>query len=133
LIHKINKTNPYPGLICYCSEELNDIDKPKVVISRSGYLMPSFDNGTFGITDNMNYVNVENEVEANNIISLLESPIRKYLEIQFSKSARDRIITTIYNLKKIDIKNLTLVNNEIIYSLYDLTSEEIKHLENTIK
>jgi len=133
LIHKINKTNPYPGLICYCSEELKDIYKPKVLISRTGYLMPSFDAGGLGITDNMNYINVETQTEATNIIFLLESPIRKYLGIQFSKSARDGITTTIYNLKKIDVKKLKSINNELIYSLYNLSQEEIKHLEKTIK
>jgi hypothetical protein len=133
LIHKINKTNPYPGLICYCSEELKDIYKPKVLISRTGYLMPSFDAGGLGITDNMNYINVETQTEATNIIFLLESPIRKYLGIQFSKSARDGITTTIYNLKKIDVKKLKSINNELIYSLYNLSQEEIKHLEKTTK
>lgn len=133
LIHKINKTNPYPGLQCYCSEELNDIDKPKVLISRSGYLMPSFDDGVLGITDNMNYVNVDNKLEADNLIYVLNSPIRMYLEIQFSKSARDRISNTVHNLKKINIKNLEYIDNNVVYSLYNLTQEEILHLEKTTK
>jgi hypothetical protein len=129
LIHKINKTNPYPGLLCYCSEELKDMYRSKVLISRSGYLMPSFDNGGLGITDNMNYVNVENELDGNNIIFLLNSIIRKYLEIQFSKSARDRILTTVYNLKKVNIKSINNITENTLFNLYNLTEEEIIHLK----
>jgi hypothetical protein len=132
VIHKINKKNPYPGQLCYSSEELKDWDKPKVTICRTGYLSPSFDNGEHGITDNMTYCLVENEIEAGNLIFLLESKIRKYLEFQYSRSHGDRMETTVFLMKKINLVNVENISDNIIYSLFNLTSEEIKHLEKTI-
>jgi hypothetical protein len=133
IIHKINKKNPYPGQLCYSSEELIDWDKPKVTICRTGYLSPSFDNGNYGITDNMTYCLVENENEAKNLIFLLESNVRKYLEFQYSRSHGDRMETTVFLMKKINLIGVENINDNIIYSLFNLTLEEMKHLEKTIK
>lgn len=134
LINKINKGDPYPGHICYSSEELNDHDKPKVLICRSGYIEPNYDDGLFGITDNMYYYLTKTRDEGNNLISLLNSPIYRYLEIQYSKSARDKISSVISKIRFIDLNFKGIdIDNNVIYNMYGLTEEEIKHIEGIVK
>lgn len=134
VIQKINKGNPYPGCICYSSEELIDCDKPKVLICRSGYIEPNYDDGLYGITDNMYYYLTKSRIEGDNLIFLLNSPIYKYLEVQFSKSARDKISSVVSKIRFIDLDiGVNITTNDSLYSLYELSEEEIKHIESIIK
>jgi hypothetical protein len=109
------------NLIKYSNEPHKLQDKHKVLLFRSGYLKPLYTKSGFG--GNILYKLVNNIEEGNNIVNNYDNKIIKFiLDInKFSGFNNQKIINMIYNdefTKKINIK-----------SLYNITNEEIKFIE----
>jgi hypothetical protein len=115
----INITNP-TGKYYYYDKLDNDFNKKRIILSNKGYLMPFIQkekNITY--SDNFSYILYED-----NLCSLLQSNILKYLIFQFSKNGFDKI-----NCVKM-LKKHKLTTD--IYNDFGLTKEEIKYIENGI-
>jgi hypothetical protein len=81
------------------------------------------------IGDNEAYVETSNQHESEQLIFLLKSNLVKYLIRSLSLS-RGHYELLKY-LKKVELNNT--LSNELIYSIYNLTQEEIQLIEDTIK
>jgi site-specific DNA-methyltransferase (adenine-specific) len=130
IIDGIKKTNPFPGKVLYSRNDFSD-KKSKVIMNRSGYLCPSYDStGDYFLSDNLIYLNIENNSEFNNFNSIIESKIFKYWLNQFRLNG----FSDEKNLKRFPIieinKNWTNIE---LYEYFNLTQEEIDLIEKTIK
>jgi len=124
IIDTINKTNIFPGKYYYYDKKDDVFDKDKLILSKKGYLMPFVDKTkNYTYSDNFKYIIDDNLDE---IKILLESNIVKYLLYQYSKNGFDSI-DIIKNLNK---KILYNIKNDIeLYKLYNLSNEEVNHIE----
>ena len=115
----INKTNPN-GIYYYYDKLDNDAGKKRIIFSNKGYLLPFVcKNKDVTYSDNFSYILYET-----NLLKLMKSKIVDYLVYQYSKNGFDRI-----NCIKM-IKKVVLKDN--IYESFNLTSEEIKLIEESI-
>lgn len=130
VIDGINKGKPFPGKVFYMKENFSD-NIPKLIINGSGYLCPSFDKyGEYFLSDNMIYIELENENQYHNILKVLNSKIVKYWLNQFRLNGFS------------DVKNIQLFpfisldkeyTDQDLYEYFNLTQEEIDLIEKTIK
>lgn len=117
IVDTINKKNP-EGLIYYYPKLDDDIEKNKIVFSRKGYLMPTYDEShSKTYSDNFMFI----EVEDDNLLILFKSRIIDFLCKQYSKNGFD-LIHSIQKLRKIN-KRVSDISE--IYMEYNLTEEEI--------
>ena len=115
----INKTNPN-GKYYYYDKLDYDAGKKRIIFSNKGYLLPFVcENKDVTYSDNFSYILYET-----NLLKLMKSKIVDYLVYQYSKNGFDRI-----NCIKM-IKKVVLKDN--IYESFNLTSEEIKIIEESI-
>lgn len=129
VIDGINKSNPFPGKLYFIDRDFSD-SKKKILMNRSGYLCPSYDStGNYLLTDNICYIEIENELEFNNFKSIIESKIVKYWLTQFRLNGFSDE-KNIKNFPKIDL-SITWTD-ETLFEYFELTKEEIE-LINSVK
>jgi hypothetical protein len=121
IIDTVNKKYP-SGFRYYYHRLDDDIFKNKIVFSKKGYLMPTYDDThqqTY--SDNFVFLPVEND----NLLILFTSPLIDFLCKQFSKNGFD-LINAVRMLKKVEGRLLT--TRDDVYREYNLTEEEINYI-----
>ena len=105
----------------------NQNDK-KIILSRSGYLKPFYDNGILGIGGDCFGLLVSNKTEGKKIIELLTSKLyRFYIEINKWSGFHHKLV--LQDLPDIRLQPKSL-QDEDIYQYFKLTKQEIKTIEN---
>lgn len=125
-----NQNKLYPGSkIKYTSLSINDKMTSKVIVSRSGYLNPIFDNDSC-VSESNYYVKVNNEVIGNNLVKLLNSKLYSHClnKSKFSGFFHGEVLK---NIPKLDL-NIEWTDDDL-YKNFNLTKEEIEHIENNVK
>jgi hypothetical protein len=111
----------------YSSKECKNQKDKKVLMSRSGYLKPFYDNGILGVGGDIFSILLENENDGKNKINLLNTPLYKfYIEInKWSGFHHKKVLQ--------DLPDIVYTNNEDLYLYFGLTQEEIKLIEKNVK
>lgn len=126
-------TNKYPlrhttpKNIRWSSKKHDWQDRKKVLVSNSGYLYPTFDDGKFGTTQACWALFVDSEKTGKYVIRLINSKLFDYFINQIKTSG--------YNNKLLNLfpypKNLPqLFTDKDLYAYFKLTQEEIDTIEN---
>ena len=115
--------------VVYSSKSCKNQYNKKVLMSRSGYLRPFYDNGVIGIGSDCFSCLVNNEEDGNYIIKLLESILYTFY-ININKWSGFHHIKVLQDLPYIEIKN---IDDEKIYKYFKLNAEEINFVESIIK
>ena len=130
IIDTVNKKYP-SGFRYYYHRLDDDVLKNKIVFSKKGYLMPTYDNShqqTY--SDNFVFLPVEND----NLLILFTSPIIGFLCKQFSKNGFDLInaVKMLRQVDKIDMDGMSSSSRDVddVYHEYNLTEEEINYINN---
>lgn len=117
--------------IRYSKFKTKNYDKKKVIISGSGNLNPIFEDGDAATANNTLYMIVKDNEEGKKIVNLLESMLYKFI-LYHSKYSGFFTKEIIWSLP-LPYENLTSnFSNEELYEYFNLTSEEIKLIEETI-
>jgi hypothetical protein len=133
LSNTINNEHKYKthhgSKIIYSSTKEDDFEKLKVVISDSGYLNPKLDINC-NTTQHSFFNLVENETIGNNLVKILKSKLYSYClnKSKFSGFFHGEVLK---NIPKIDLTK-EWVDQEL-YVYFNLTEEEIKHIEDNVK
>ena len=114
--------------ILYSSKPCKNQCNKKVLMSRSGYLRPFYDDGKLGIGGDCFCCLVENKDEADNIIKLLESKLYTFY-ININKWSGFHHLSVLQDIPNIQIEN---INDNYIYKYFNLNEEEINLVENVI-
>lgn len=106
-----------------------DFDKHKIIWTLSGYFRPFYDPGTFGTTEVCQYMIVENQKHADQILSYFNSKLYNFIVTtgKWSGFLNGKIIKA---LPKLEDKMWTDVT---LYEYFNLTPEEIKYIESNVK
>lgn len=104
----------------------NQKDK-KVLMSRSGYLRPFYDNGNIGVGGDCFACLVKNKTEGENIIKMLNSKLYQFY-IQVNKWSGFHNKKVLQDLPNI-INKIKVINDKNIYSYFGLTKDEIQLVE----
>lgn len=127
IIHTVSKEGK-PGLL-WAKNPHKKQNSPKVVVSNAGYLIPYIDKGEMGITQNAFFVEVKDDIESKLISDLILSKIFKfYLHMNKFSAYFNKVLNT---LPYPDIEYP--INDEKLYEYFNLTEDEIKIIEETIK
>jgi hypothetical protein len=105
----------------------NQYDK-KVLMSRSGYLKPFYDNGVIGVGGDCFCCLVNNKEDGDYIIKLLESKLYTFY-ININKWSGFHHLSVLQDIPYIKIND---INDENIYKYFKLNEEEIKFVESVI-
>jgi site-specific DNA-methyltransferase (adenine-specific) len=105
----------------------NQYDK-KVLMSRSGYLKPFYDNGSIGVGGDCFCCLVETQKEGEYIIKLLESKLYTFY-ININKWSGFHHLSVLQDMPYIKIED---IDDEKIYKYFKLNEEEIKFVESII-
>jgi hypothetical protein len=114
--------------VLYSSKQCKNQYDKKVLMSRSGYLKPFYDNGTLGIGGDCFSILVENEEEANYIIKLLESKLYTFY-ININKWSGFHHLKVLQDLPYIKIND---IHDQNIYNYFNITNDEINFIESVI-
>jgi len=116
--------------VVYSSKKCKNQNNKKVLMSRSGYLKPFYDNGIIGVGGDCFACLVEEENEGNKIIELLNSNLYKfYIETnKWSGFHNKEVLQDLPNI----IYELDDINDDNIYKYFQITEEEIKIIEYSI-
>jgi hypothetical protein len=103
-------------------------NKLKVIVNKPGYLKPRFDNGNYNTSANNYWVEVNNETEANNIISFFDSNVGQCL---FNKYFKYSGFNSLGILKKIPkLVKEHIWNDDKFINIFGITQEELNFLYN---
>ena len=104
-------------------------DKTKVIVSDSGYLNPILDINC-NTTQHSFYFLIENESEGENLVNILKSNLYDYCltRSKFSGFFNGEVLK---NIPKIDLTKVW--TNKEIYEYFNLSEEEIEHIEKNVK
>jgi len=113
--------------IVYSLKKCKNQSNKKILMSRSGYLTPFYDNGILGIGGDCFYCLVDSKEQSNKIIKLLNSKLYKfYIETnKWSGFHHKEVLQDLPNI----INNIDIINDDEIYKYFKLTQEEIKLIE----
>lgn len=116
--------------IVYSSKKCKNQDDKKVLMSRSGYLKPFYDDGVIGIGGDCFACLVNNEIEGQKIIKLLNSKLYNfYIETnKWSGFHNKEVLQDLPNI----INELDEINDESIYKYFKITEDDIKLIEKSI-
>jgi hypothetical protein len=105
-------------------------DTKKVIVSRSGYLTPFYDNGTLGTSQESHVMIVNTKKEANYIIRLLNSNLYKFLvQVQKTSGFNDiKMLNTLPYPEGLNDK----FSDEELYSYFDLSQKEVDLIEELV-
>ncbi len=116
--------------VVYSSKKCKNQNDKKVLMSRSGYLKPFYDNGIIGVGGDCFACLVKDENEGNKIIKLLNSKLYKfYIETnKWSGFHNKEVLQDLPNI----INEIENINDDNIYKYFKITEEEIKIIEESI-
>ena len=114
--------------IVYSSKICQYQTNKKVLMSRSGYLRPFYDNGVIGVGGDCYGCLVETQQEGEYIIKLLESKLYTFY-ININKWSGFHHVKVLQDMPYIKIED---INDEKIYKYFNLNEEEIKFIESVI-
>jgi hypothetical protein len=116
--------------VVYSSKKCKNQNNKKVLMSRSGYLKPFYDNGIIGVGGDCFACLVEDEIEGNTIIELLNSNLYKfYIETnKWSGFHNKEVLQDLPNI----INEIENINDKNIYDYFEIIEEEIKIIESSI-
>jgi site-specific DNA-methyltransferase (adenine-specific) len=106
-------------------------NEKKVLISRSGYLLPFFDEGMLGTTSESMAVKVSTREEADYIINLLNSSLYKFL-LQIQKTSGFNDIHVLNSLPYPEDLPFDFTD-EMLYDYFNLTQKEIDYIKANVK
>ena len=111
--------------IRYCKYKLNTQDFKKVLLFRSGYINPTYDDGELGVGNNIHYAIVDNKEEGIRLLNLYKSDLYKFIFslCKTSQFTNGRVMNWLY-------KKNPIYDN--IYEYFNLNEHEIKFIENNI-
>jgi superfamily II DNA or RNA helicase len=102
----------------------------KVIFSLTGYIYPKYDNGQYGTSPNVLWVEVKNEKEGLFYVKVLESKLMRLIILKICKYSGFNSIMLAKNLPFIPyIENVT---DQDLYKYFNLTKEEIDYIEANI-
>jgi hypothetical protein len=113
--------------VVYSSKECKNQKDKKVMMSRSGYLKPFYDNGVLGVGGDCFACLVKDEDEGQRIIKLLNSKLYTFY-IETNKWSGFHNKEVLQDLPYIDIE----VMDKTMYKLFGITKEESKLIESSI-
>ena len=103
----------------------------RVCINAIGEIKPIYDpNGEYLLTDSFVYYKVESDKEAENLLSILDSNISKYLQKVLTHNTKNKFKILNF-LPKLDLNQRW--SNELLYKEFNLTQDEIKLIEGIVK
>lgn len=124
------KKYQYPGQIYYIDMAMQDYQKPKVVISHSGFEVGWDESGLLNLSDALSYILGDIKIY-HNFKQLLSSKLIQFL-LKIYKN------NTLHDLYKLITKNLLYISldneltDEYIYKHYAITEEEQEFIEKYI-
>ena len=116
--------------IVYSSKKCKNQSNKKVLMSRSGYLRPFYDNGIIGVGGDCFACLVKDENEGNKIIKLLNSRLYKFY-IETNKWSGFHNKEVLKDLPDI-IGKIDDITDENIYKYFGITREEIKIIDDCV-
>ena len=116
--------------VVYSSKKCKNQNDKKVLMSRSGYLKPFYDDGLMGVGGDCFACLVQDEKEGNKIIKLLNCKLYKFY-IETNKWSGFHNKEVLQDLP-IVINEIENINDENIYKYFEITEEEIKIIEDSI-
>ena len=112
--------------IVYSSKKCKNQNDKKVLMSRSGYLKPFYDDGILGVGGDCYACLVNNEEEGNILVKILNSKLYKFY-IETNKWSGFHNIVVLQDLP--NIINDFEINDQNIYKYFNISNEEIKLIE----
>ena len=111
--------------IRYFNKKLPTQDMEKILLFRSGYLNPTYDDGHNGVGDNILYYNVKSKAEGLYLVKLYNSKLYRFIYsiLKYSGFNNQNVADFCFNLN---------VNINEIYKYFNLTEKEIKLIETNI-
>ena len=108
-----------------------DNNLKRVCINGIGEIKPIYDSiGEYLLTDSFVYYEVDDDISANNFISILDSKISKYLQKVLTHNTKSKFKILNY-LPKLDLTKKW--SDDDLYKQFNLTAEEIYKIETVIK
>jgi hypothetical protein len=117
--------------VVYSSKKCKNQNNKKVLMSRSGYLKPFYDNGIIGVGGDCFACLVKDETEGEKIIELLNSKLYKFY-IETNKWSGFHNKEVLQDLPNIVNELDDEFSDENIYGYFKITNEEIKLIESSI-
>lgn len=114
----------------WSSRPLKNETDMKVLFTTSGHLVPILDKGTKGVSNTSRYILITNEEEGLSIISQLQSKAFQFI-LETAKWGGFVNVNVIKALPRLDTSRLW--TDEEVYKHFNLTNEEIKLIEETVK
>lgn len=116
--------------VVYSSKKCKNQNDKKVLMSRSGYLKPFYDNGIKGVGGDCYACIVENEDEGRRIIELLNTNLyRFYIETnKWSGFHNKEVLQDLPNI----IDKIDEITNDNVYKYFELTLDQSKYIENNL-
>jgi hypothetical protein len=126
---------PYPAFntgtdIWYVSKQSSNYLLKKVLFGLPGNISPVYDNGNLSTTSNGAFVVVSSLEEGNNLITVLTSRLYKFIT-SISKWNGFNAPKVIQRLPAVDLSHSW--TDQELYKHFNLTKDEIKLIEETIK
>lgn len=105
-------------------------DDHKIIWTLSGYFKPFYDDGNIGTTEVCQYIRINNQTEANNLLSYLNSKLYNFLITtgKWSGFLNGKLISSLPELAT----NKQWTDKEL-YKHFGLTQEEIDYIESNVK
>jgi hypothetical protein len=116
--------------VVYSSNKCKNQNDKKVLMSRSGYLKPFYDNGLIGIGGDCFACLVKDENGGHKIIKLLNSKLYTFF-IEINKWSGFHNKEVLQDLPNI-INEIDDINDDAIYEYFKITNEQIKFIESSI-
>jgi hypothetical protein len=140
--HNLVKNNNIPMIFKYkvvdhsvdriefLSDSNFDNDKKRVLINAIGDIKSIYDeDGDYLLTDGIIYIDVNNKLEADNLISILNSPLCIYLQKVITHNTKNKY--KILNYLPIIELNGNITDSQL-YSLFELSNDEITHINKSV-
>ena len=134
LVEKEDELHPYPVFhtnrsIWWSSERQVWAESKKVMWTRSGYTKPFYDDGVFGGTDMVYYIEVISEEEGRSLSRFLNSKLLQYIfkTAKWSGFGNERVFT---GLPKVNYQEL--VTDVDVFDSFGLTPEEVAYVERSL-
>ncbi len=114
--------------IVYSSKKSPYQPKKKLILSRSGYLHPKYNDGKLGIGGNVFAVFVKNKKESDYLLKLINSDLYQFF-IEINKYCGFHSLDVLYQLPYIHLKNIT---NSNIYRSFKISKKQQKLIQNNL-
>lgn len=107
------------------TKALNQYTK-KVIFTKSGYLIPTYDDGEMGTTDAGFWIEVENKAQGDSLISILTSELYTFL-VTINKWSGFNMPAVVQRLPKLALNKK--YNNSDIYKALNIDKNSIKYIK----